>query len=214
MRIGICGGTFDPFHRGHLDPVLAVRETMQWDRVIYIPAWRQPFKANRAITAGSHRFAMAALATRDHDSLFLSPIELERGGISYSVDTLEALHQQYEGASFDLIIGADNLADLHRWKNPERLFELARFVVLARGVGVRESGVGAKANLSPVLSPTPDPRLTTPSPKIIFAHNETVPVSSTEIRERVRAGQPIDAFVDPLVSRYIHHYGLYKEGQI
>ena len=214
MRIGICGGTFDPFHRGHLDPVLAVRETMQWDRVLYIPAWRQPFKANRAVTAGSHRFAMAALAIRDHESLFLSPIELERGGISYSVDTLEALHQQYEGSSFDLIIGADNLTDLHRWKNPERLFELARFVVLKRGVGSGESGVGAKPDPSPVLSPAPDPRLTAPSPKIIFAHNETVPVSSTEIRERVRAGQPIDAFVDPLVSRYIHHYGLYKEGQI
>jgi len=224
MRIGICGGTFDPFHHGHLEPVLAVREEMQWDRVLYIPAWRQPFKKERRITAGSHRFAMTALAIRDHDSLFLSPIELERGGISYSVDTLEALHQQYEGASFDLIIGADNLADLHRWKNPERLFELARFVVLKRGVGSREWGVGEKTKLSKVSStldtrqPTPDtssptPHAPQPTPRIIFAPNATVPVSSTEIRERVRAGQSIDAFVDPLVSRYIHHYGLYKEGQ-
>jgi nicotinate-nucleotide adenylyltransferase len=228
MRIGICGGTFDPFHHGHLEPVLAVREEMQWDRVLYIPAWRQPFKQERRITEGSHRFAMTALAIRDHDSLFLSPIELERGGISYSVDTLEALHQQYEGASFDLIIGADNLADLHRWKNPERLFELARFVVLKRGVGGREWGVGEKPKLSQVShapSPTPDvrqpapdtssptPHTPHPTPRIIFAPNATVPVSSTEIRERVRAGQSIDAFVDPLVSRYIHHYGLYKEGQ-
>lgn len=231
MRIGICGGTFDPFHHGHLEPVLAVREEMQWDRVLYIPAWRQPFKAGRIVAAGSHRFAMAALAIRDHDAFYLSPIELERGGISYSVDTLEALHQQYEGASFDLIIGADNLADLHRWKNPERLFQLARFVVLKRGVGGREWGVGEKPGPSPALlptrgvgggelgvgereanlSPTPDPR--SPPPRIIFATNATVPVSSTEIRERVRAGQSINAFVDPLVSRYIHHYGLYKEGQ-
>ncbi len=228
MRIGICGGTFDPFHHGHLEPVLAVREEMQWDRVLYIPAWRQPFKKERRITEGSHRFAMAALAIRDHDSLFLSPIELERGGISYSVDTLEALHQQYEGASFDLIIGADNLADLHRWKNPERLFELARFVVLKRGMGRGVWGVGEKNKLSkasPVLPTTPDtrqpgpdtssstPHTPQPTPRIIFAPNATVPVSSTEIRERVRAGQSIDAFVDPLVSRYIHHYGLYKEGQ-
>ena len=241
MRIGICGGTFDPFHHGHLEPVLAVREEMQWDRVLYIPAWRQPFKKERRITAGSHRFAMTALAIREHDSLFLSPIELERGGISYSVDTLEALHQQYEGASFDLIIGADNLADLHRWKNPERLFQLARFVVLKRGVGGREWGVGEKPSLSkgssptPVIgsrgsgvgerldpsqvvsttpvTPSPTPHSPPPTPRIIFATNATVPVSSTEIRERVRAGQSIDAFVDPLVSRYIHHYGLYKEGQ-
>ena len=162
MRIGICGGTFDPFHHGHLEPVLAVREEMQWDRVLYIPAWRQPFKAGRIVAPGSHRFAMAALAIRNHDAFYLSPIELERGGISYSVDTLETLHQQYEGASFDLIIGADNLADLHRWKSPERLFQLARFVVLKRGVADRESGVVESPGLSPAPSPTPDARQPTP----------------------------------------------------
>ena len=194
MRIGICGGTFDPFHRGHLETVLAVRETMQWDRVLYIPAWRQPFKTDRDSAPGPHRFAMTALAIRDHDMLYVSPIELDRGGVSYSVDTLEELHRQYDGASFDWIIGDDNLKDLDRWKDPERLFKLARFVVLSR-------------------HPAPDTR----NPKgadIVFAENSTVPVSSTEIRRRVRAGEPIGAFVDPLVSRYIHHYGLYKEGQI
>jgi nicotinate-nucleotide adenylyltransferase len=191
MRIAICGGTFDPFHRGHLDPVLAARETMQWDRVIYIPAWRQPFKTDRDAAPSPHRFAMTALAIRDYDMLYVSPIELERGGISYSVDTLEELHLQYAGASFDWIIGDDNLKDLDRWKNPERLLQLARFVVLTR------TGVA-----------------TTEHADVVFANNDTVPVSSTEIRRRVRAGQSIDSFVDPLVSRYIHHYGLYKEGQL
>jgi nicotinate-nucleotide adenylyltransferase len=221
MRIGICGGTFDPFHRGHLDPVIAARESMQWDRVIYIPAWRQPFKPERAFAAGPHRFAMAALAIREHAALFLSPIELERAGVSYSVDTLEALHHQYEGASFDWIIGDDNLADLQRWKDPERLFQLARFVVLTRiaGVGSRGSGVGAR-ELPAIAAPAPDTRPPTPeierliaAGRIVFADNNTVPVSSTEIRSRVRAGQAIDAFVDPLVARYIHHYGLYNEAQ-
>jgi nicotinate-nucleotide adenylyltransferase len=212
MRIGICGGTFDPFHHGHLETVLAVRETMQWDCVLYIPAWRQPFKTDRDSAPGPHRFAMTALAIREHEMLYVSPIELDRGGISYSVDTLEELHRQYEGASFDWIIGDDNLKDLDKWKDPERLFKLARFVVLTRsGVGCRVSGVGETQD----SSPTPDPRPPTPSgADIVFAHNPTVPVSSTEIRRRVRAGEPIDAFVDPLVSRYIHHYGLYKEGQI
>ncbi|MEY2549584.1 MAG: nicotinate-nucleotide adenylyltransferase [Verrucomicrobiota bacterium] len=192
MKIGIVGGTFDPFHRGHLDPVLAARAKMQWDRVLYIPAWRQPFKMDSDAASGPHRFAMTALAIRDHDALYVSPIELERGGISYSVDTLEELHRQYEGASFDWIIGDDNLKDLDRWKDPERLYKLARFVVLTR-------------------HPTPDTRPPI-NATIVFAENTTVPVSSTEIRRRVRAGEPIDAFVDPLVSRYIHHYGLYKEG--
>ncbi|HEX9460757.1 MAG TPA: adenylyltransferase/cytidyltransferase family protein, partial [Thermoanaerobaculia bacterium] len=101
MRIGICGGTFDPFHRGHLDPVLAAREELQWDRVLYIPAWRQPFKTHLDAAPGAHRFAMTALAIRDYDMLYVSPIELDRGGISYSVDTLEELHRQYPGAAFD-----------------------------------------------------------------------------------------------------------------
>jgi len=194
MRIGIVGGTFDPFHHGHLEPVLAAQETMQWDRVLYIPAWRQPFKTHLDAAPGAHRFAMTALAIREHDLLYVSPIELDRGGISYSVDTLEELHRQYPGASFDWIIGDDNLANLDRWKDTERLFQLARFVVLTR-------------------NPTTDNRAPTKA-NIIFAHNATVPISSTEIRRRVRAGESIDAFVDPLVSRYIHHYALYKEGQL
>jgi nicotinate-nucleotide adenylyltransferase len=194
MRIGIVGGTFDPFHRGHLETVLAVRDTMHWDRVLYIPAWRQPFKTHLDAAPGAHRFAMTALAIRDHDALYVSPIELDRGGISYSVDTLEALHREYPGAFFDWIIGDDNLKDLDRWKDPERLYKLARFVVLTR-------------------HPTPDTQHPA-NADIVFAQNPTVPVSATEIRRRVRAGEPIDAFVDPLVSRYIHHYGLYKEGQL
>ena len=192
MRIAICGGTFDPFHRGHLEPVLAIRSKMQWDRVIYIPAWKQPFKATRQSTSAYHRFAMAALAIRNEDALYLSPIELERGGTSYTIDTLAQLHEQYPGASFDWIIGDDNVAQLPEWKDAERLFTLARFVVLSRGAVV----------VPPALAG-----------RLHFAENATVAVSSTEIRQRVRSGEPIDSFVDPLVSRYIHHYGLYKEGQ-
>jgi nicotinate-nucleotide adenylyltransferase len=216
MKIGICGGTFDPFHRGHLDPVLAAREELQWDRVLYVPAWRQPFKTHLDAAPGAHRFAMTALAIRDHDLLYVSPIELDRGGVSYSVDTLEELHCLYPGASFDWIIGDDNLADLDRWKDTERLFQLARFVVLTRRrVGGGEWGVEELSASSGSSTPTPHPPLPTPNnANIVFAHNTTVRVSSTEIRNRVRAGQSIDAFVDPLVSRYIHHYGLYKEGQL
>ena len=188
MRIGICGGTFDPFHRGHLEPVLAARGTLGWDRIIYIPAAQQPFKPAQPAASGYHRFAMAQLATRGHDDVWVTPVELERGGTSYTVDTLEEMHRRNPEAQLDWIIGDDNVADFDRWKSPERLRELARFVVLTR--------TGAKD----------DPRFT-------YAKNEMVPVSSTEIRRRVRAGEPIDAFVDPLVSRYIHHYGLYKEDQ-
>ena len=84
--------------------------------------------------------------------------------------------------------GDDNVGEFDQWKSPERLLALARFVVLTCS--------GA-----------------TPDPRFVYARNEVVPISATEIRRRVRAGEPIDAFVDPLVSRYIHHNGLYKEDQ-
>jgi len=193
MRIAICGGTFDPFHRGHVEPLLAVRDQMKWDHILYVPAWRQPFKTGQQTASGHHRFAMIALAIRDHDILFASPIELERGGISYSVDTLEEIRTLYPGASFDWVIGDDNVSQLLEWKDPARLFRLARFVVLSR-TGERKVPDGI------------------PAGSIVFAENATVPISATDIRERVRSGQPIGSLVDPLVSRYIHHYRLYKEG--
>ena len=189
MHIGICGGTFDPFHRGHLEPVLHARGEMQWDRVLYVPAWKQPLKSDRESTSGWHRFAMAALATRGYDWMYVSDIELQRGGTSYSVDTLDELHRRHAGATFDWIIGADHVAQLPQWRDAKRLFELARFVVLTREGQARM-----------------------PVPNVVYANTPLVPVSSTEIRQCVRDGKPIDAFVDPLVARYIHHYGLYKEG--
>ena len=136
---------------------------------------------------------MAALAIKDDERLYLSPIELERGGISYSVDTLEHLSALFPSAAFDWIVGEDNVAQLLDWKDPQRLFELARFVVLTRSGASRDA----------IRHLPPD--------RVVYAENKSVPVSSTDIRNRVRAGESIDAFVDPLVSRYIHHYGLYKE---
>ena len=205
MNIGICGGTFDPFHRGHLDPVLAARSTMQWNRVFYIPAYRQPFKQNRDTASGHHRFAMAALATLDHDALCVSSMELERGAVSYTVDTLEELRATHTDATIDWIIGDDNLAQLLEWRSIDRIFELANFAVLTRFEGA-------------ALPPTLEARRTAVDGRprcgaIVFAANATVAVSSTDIRRRVRAGEPIDDLVDPRVSRYIDHYGLYRKDQ-
>jgi nicotinate-nucleotide adenylyltransferase len=207
MNIGICGGTFDPFHRGHLDPVLAVREELQWDRVLYIPAFVQPFKTDRVTAPGPHRFAMAVLATEGHEALYVSPQELERGAISYTVDTLQQLRSAHPDARLDWIIGADNLEKLHEWRSIETIVQLANFVVLTRGgaAAFRPPDVGG---LKPAA-----PRDRARSGSIVFAENTTVPISSTEIRLRVRDGQPIEPLVGERVSRYIHHYELYRKGQ-
>ncbi len=204
MNIGICGGTFDPFHCGHLDPILAARDTMKWDRVIYIPAFMQPFKQDRATASPFHRFAMTVLGTEEHQELHVSPRELERGDVSYTVDTLEELRNEYPDATLDWIIGDDNLEKLMEWKSIDTIFTLANFVVLTRGQNA----------VLPIL----EPRVTEPHARsthgaIAFAENAMVPVSSTEIRRRIGEGEPIDDLVPPRVSHYIHQYGLYRKGK-
>ena len=204
MNIGICGGTFDPFHRGHLDPILSAREAMAWDQVFYIPAYRQPFKSDREHASEHHRFAMAAVATLERDEMLVIPLELERGAISYTVDTLEELRAKYADDTIDWIIGDDNLAKLLAWKSIDRIFDLANFCVLTRGGQAIPPGLSVR-----VRKPHERPR----SGAIVFADNPTVPVSSTEIRSRVSRGESIEHLVDPRVSRYIHHYGLYRKEQ-
>jgi nicotinate-nucleotide adenylyltransferase len=208
MNIGICGGTFDPFHRGHLDPIAAAWDTLRWDRVFYIPAYKQPFKTHRDAADEHHRFAMAVLATLDHGKMFVSPVELDRRKVSYTVDTLEELRATYTDDTIDWIIGDDNLAQLSQWKAIDRIFELANFCVLTRGAAAASAAnLGARSG----RRSTPETR-----PKcgaIVFAENPLVPISSTEIRRRVRDGESIDELVDPRVARYIHHYGLYRKEQ-
>lgn len=207
MRIGICGGTFDPFHRGHLDPILAVRDAMGWDRVVYMPAYVQPFKQDRETASGHHRFAMAVLATIDHDCMYVSPQELERGAVSYTVDTVQELRSEFPDATLDWVIGDDNVAKLLEWKSIDTILQLANFAVLRR---TDAAAATVPAALAPRVTPASE---RSSHGAIVFAKNDTVPISSTEIRKRAGAGQPIDQLVDPKVSRYIQHYALYRKGQ-
>jgi len=208
MKIGIVGGTFDPFHHGHIEPVLASREIMEWDRILYVVAHRQPFKLERDAASDWHRWAMVILGTADHDDIQASDVELARGEVSYTVDTLEKLRAEYPDATLDWIIGDDNLAKLGEWKDIDRISELANFAVLSRS---NAEGRMQNAELLPsAFCILPSSQDRPAHGAIVSVHNATVPMSSTNIRERVRAGQSIDAFVDPRVSRYIAHYGLYK----
>lgn len=200
-RVAICGGTFDPFHRGHLEPILQIGPAFGWERVIYLPARVQPFKTTVPISPAFHRFAMTALATQDLDEIEVSPIELERDGISFTVDTLETLRREHPSTSFDWIIGDDNLEQLPEWKSIERVFQLANFVVLSRGKGIVPTRL---------LDRVRDTRDRTISGSIHLVANELVPVSSTDIRNRVRGGESISHLVDPRVERYIHKHRLYR----
>jgi nicotinate-nucleotide adenylyltransferase len=200
-RIAILGGTFDPIHRGHLEPMLAIAADMGWSRILFVPAATQPFKTGRAITAPHHRWAMAALATAGEERLVLSDVELRRGAISYTVDTLEELKREYPGRGFEWVVGDDNLELLMKWRRIERIFELANFVVLRRD----ETPVPAELR-SRLAEPAGRP----PAGRIVPVSSRLVPLSATEIRARCGRGDPISGMVAPAVEEYISKYGLYR----
>jgi nicotinate-nucleotide adenylyltransferase len=182
---------------------------MQWDRVLYVPAFLQPFKQDRVTASPFHRFAMLTAAIADYDFLDAVTVELERGRVSYSVETLEELRAAHPDDTLDWIIGDDNLPQLGEWKSIDRIFELANFAVLTRGnQAVLARGLGIP---SPFAARVCEVASRPAHGAITFAQNPTVPVSSTEIRRRVGEGQPIDELVPPPVSRYIQHYGLYRK---
>lgn len=198
-RIALCGGTFDPIHRGHVEPLLAVFDRMEWSRIVYVPAAQQPFKTGRVTAPARDRWAMAALATDGDPRLRLSAVELERGSVSYTVDTLAELRAGLPEAELEWVIGDDNFALLPEWRELERIFTMASFVVLRRGGGtVPESLRGRVAG-----------RDGSGPGRIIELDNEPVAISATDIRRRIATGEPFDDLVAPAVARYIQKYGLY-----
>jgi nicotinate-nucleotide adenylyltransferase len=190
VRLGVYGGSFDPPHVGHLLVVTDAAEALGLDRVVWVPTATQPLKADGAPAPAALRFAMVEAAVAGVPGFGASAIEIDRGGLSYTVDTLEAFAAEYAGAERFLLIGADSLATFDRWRAPERIVELAQVAVLARA-----SSGGAPAPLRPGMRAVTTRR---------------VDLSSTEVRERVRAGKPIRGFVPEPVAAIIERAGLYR----
>lgn len=195
QRIGIFGGTFDPPHVGHLLSVLDAQAALALDRVHVIPAGTQPLK-ERETTAPELRLAMARGCFEGLPGIVVDPIEIERGGLSYMVDTVSTFVDRWPKATFLLLLGADAAAELDRWREPDRLLRLAQLIVLDR------AGV-------PQVSPQPWrdwPDIRPPRRLAI----RRVDVSSSEIRARHLAGLPIRGFVPDAVADYIVSAGLYQ----
>jgi nicotinate-nucleotide adenylyltransferase len=202
MRVGIFGGTFDPPHVGHLLVAVDALERLGLDRMVVVPAATQPLKAGEISATAEQRLAMARLLVDGDPRFEVDPIEIERGGISYMVDTLQALAARWPGAELFLLTGADVLGTFHRWRGPERIRELATLGVLARGDGGGTSGGGGAAS--------PPPPAEFPGGPPVMLSTRRVDVSSTEIRARLRAGQSIRGFVPEAVADFIRSVRLYR----
>ncbi len=199
-RIGVFGGTFDPVHNGHLHIARGLRDNLHLDQVIWVPAGRPPHKTGQIVSSDSDRLAMLKLALGDSKVDRISTIELERSGPSYTVDTLERLNAQLDPVNLVFLMGEDSLRDLPTWHAPSRILQAARLAVAGRP--------GIETDLDLIVEALP----------AITGRIDVVPISelaisSSEIRRRVAADEPISGLVPPAVERYIVDHHLYRSRQ-
>jgi nicotinate-nucleotide adenylyltransferase len=196
--VGILGGTFDPIHHGHLVIAEEAREVLGLERVLLVPTAIPPHKPDRTVTAGEHRLAMAELAVAGNPALAVSSIEVERGGPSYTVETLDALLG--EGISDPwFILSTEALAGFPTWRRPDRILELCRLAVVPRGdhealdaAWIAEHFPGREA-------------------RVTFLPGPLLPISGSVVRRRAAAGRSVRYLVPDAVAAYIADHGLYTE---
>jgi nicotinate-nucleotide adenylyltransferase len=191
LRLGVLGGTFDPPHIGHLIAAGDAYESLSLDKLVFIPVAAQPLKTDSPAGASpEHRLEMVRLAVDGDPRFTVSDTEIRRGGLSYTVDTLETLKAENPGATLVLIVGMDALAAFDRWKKPERIRELAEIAVLSR---TGDHGIDAKVGGG-----------------VTVVGTRRVDVSSSEIRQRLADGRSIHGYVAESVEHYIAANKLYE----
>lgn len=190
-KVGIFGGTFDPIHLGHLITAQSVKELRNLEKIIFIPASISPHKSDAKTSSPEDRLNMIKLAVDDIPFFDFSDIEVKKGGISFSIDTLRELKKQY--SELELIIGYDNIFSFHTWKEPDEIFKLAKVVVLKR-----------KSSHPPQFEDKY-------YHKAAFVQTRGIEISATDIRERVKKRMPINFLVPPAVMEYIYEHKLYIE---
>jgi nicotinate-nucleotide adenylyltransferase len=196
VRIGIFGGTYDPPHVGHLIVAQDAMVALHLDAVRFVPAAVPPHKQHAIeISPAALRLEMVREATSADPRYAVDPLELERGGPSYTIDTLRTLRERLPDATLFLLIGADQYAEFRDWREPEEIVRLAQIGVLARARAQEVVSAGARSSDE--------------SGRINHVAVTRIDVSSTEIRRRVRSGEPIRYLVPPRVEAVIRREGLY-----
>lgn len=202
-RVSIFGGSFNPPHLAHTRIAESAADQYQLDEVCWIPAGDPPHKTIRDISAVD-RLAMTRLATGNNSRFSVSSIEIERDGPSYTVDTLLALQEQWEGTQFFLLIGQDSLAAFSTWKNPALIVELAELIVYPRFDFASDTSVLEEKEIGTPASG---------APRWLALEGDLLPISSSDIRNRVRRGQSIAHLVEEKVGSYIESHRLYLSEQ-
>ena len=193
MRLGVMGGTFDPIHHGHLVAASEVQAQFDLDEVVFVPTGRPWQKSGRGVAPAEHRYLMTVIATASNPRFTVSRVDIDRDGPTYTIDTLRDLRVQRPEAELFFITGADALAQILSWKDADELWDLAHFIGVTRpGYVLSESGL--------------------PGERVSLQEVPAMAISSTDCRERVRAGEPIWYLVPDGVVQYISKHDLYAAG--
>jgi nicotinate-nucleotide adenylyltransferase len=187
-RVGILGGTFDPPHNGHIGIAQAALGELRLDKIIFVPASVPPHKMTRIVASAEDRFRMLQLAIDGHEKFEISRIELNRPGPSYTVDTLSQFRVIYPQDELYLLIGADNIAEIEGWYEPDRIVGLAT-IAAANRPNFKAGGAYAD--------------------KVAYFEMPPTDISSTEVRDRIKEGLSITDLVPPKVEDYIIKQRLY-----
>jgi nicotinate-nucleotide adenylyltransferase len=189
-RIGVMGGTFDPIHHGHLVAASEVAENFGLDEVVFVPTGR-PWQKSE-VTRSEHRYLMTVVATASNPRFMVSRVDIDRGGPTYTVDTLRDLRDQYQEADLFFITGADAIEQIFSWKDVEKVWDLAHFIAVSRPG--HDLSIG---------------RL--PAKHVSLLEVPALAISSTDCRDRVRRGYPVWYLVPDGVVQYIAKHRLYTD---
>jgi len=205
MRIGVFGGSFNPVHVGHLIAAECCREQARLDRVLFVPAATPPHKQGQSLAPAADRVAMLHLATAGHDAFAVSAVEIDRGGVSYTVDTLADLAERHPADELVLLLGPDTLAQLPTWREPRTIAARCELVAVERAALDDVAMLANAAGLATLLGPD---RVAT-----IIANRVRMPavgIRASELRAAVAAGRSIRYRTPRAVEAYIATHGLYR----
>jgi nicotinate-nucleotide adenylyltransferase len=190
-RLGVMGGTFDPIHHGHLVAASEVAANLDLDEVVFVPTGHPTFKQDQDVTPAEHRYLMTVIATASNPRFTVSRVDVDRAGLTFTVDTLRELHAARPDAELFFITGADAIEQILSWKTPDELFDMAHFVAVNRpGHTLSTDGL--------------------PADRVSQQEIPALAISSSDVRARARAGAPVWYLVPDGVVQYIAKHGLYR----
>jgi nicotinate-nucleotide adenylyltransferase len=212
-KVGIFGGTFDPIHIAHLRCAEEARELLDLDSILLVPSADPPHKRGRAVTAARHRLAMVRKAAEGHPSFQVSTIEIDRTGLSFTIDTLRQLARSHPHWRVTLLMGIDAFAEIDTWKEYEAIFQEVDLAVLSRPPTPRHK----LRALTPVAvrrhfrySHERNSLIHKNGNRVSFLSVSALDISASDIRDRARQGRSIRYLVLPAVERYIERQRLYR----